>query len=320
MPDSQHDYIVLVDAFAQIYRGFYAVRNLTNSHGEPTNAVFAMAKFLFRLHHEYASARGAFAFDCGKPAFRLELAPEYKANRPPMPEDLSKQLPTINELITAFGWPSFSMTGYEADDLLAAMAADFADTQVRIVTGDKDIHQIVSDRVKMLAPDPKGGLQERGPAEVYEKFGIGPSAIIDYLSLIGDSSDNIPGLVGVGPKTAVEMLNQYGSVTAMINNPEQIVNPKWREKVIAGTEILRKNLQLIRLKAETETHPWKESEALCRRTPDWDKLREIFTRLELRSLIKELDTCVSAVPAPAQTPAATAQPATSEAIQPDLFG
>jgi len=303
--------IILVDAFAQIYRGFYAVRNLSNSRGEPTNAVFAMAKFLLKLQREYPSDRGAFAFDCGKPAFRLELAPDYKANRPPMPEALQQQLPLLHELIAAFGWNEFSMTGFEADDLLAAMAADFPDAPVRVVSGDKDLHQIVTERVRMLAPDPKGGLQERGPAEVFEKFGVGPTAMIDYLALIGDSSDNIPGLAGVGPKTAVEMLQQCGSVAAMTAHPEQIANPKWREKVTAGREILEKNLQLIRLKTATDAHPWKEVDALKRRAPDGAKLRELCTRLELRSVVKELDELAIVLPP---------DPSPSAPVQPDLFG
>lgn len=281
--------IILVDAFAQIYRGFYAVRNLTNSQGQPTNAVFALAKFLLKMQREYHPLRGAFVFDCGKPAFRMELAPDYKANRPPMPEELKSQLPYINRLIDAFGWPSFSMEGFEADDLLAAMAVDFTDVPVRIVSGDKDIHQVISDRVRMLTPDPKGGLLERGPDEVLEKFGVTPAQVIDYLALIGDNSDNIPGVPGIGPKTAADLLNKYASIDAMLASPSQIANPKQREKIIACEDILRRNQKLIRLKTETPSHPWCESGRIARREPNWTELLAITRELELRSITKELE-------------------------------
>lgn len=320
--------IILVDAFAQIYRGFYAVRNLTNSQGQPTNAVFALAKFLLKMQREYHPLRGAFVFDCGKPAFRLELAPDYKANRQPMPEELKSQLPYINRLIGAFGWPSFSMEGFEADDLLAAMAVDFTDAPVRIVSGDKDIHQVISDRVRMLTPDPKGGLLERGPTEVIEKFGVTPAQVIDYLALIGDNSDNIPGVPGIGPKTAADLLNKHTGIDAMLAAPSLIANPKQREKIVACEDILRRNQKLIRLKTETPSHPWCEADRIKRREPDWTELLSITKELELRSLTRELEELSGGTVGETSdvtdlfTSAPAAPPPRREVQteQPDLFG
>ena len=205
--------LLLIDSYSQIYRGYYAIRALTTAQGIPSNAVFAMTKLLMKLKEEYEGYEGAFVFDKGRPAQRMALAPAYKANRPPMPDDLRSQLEIIRDMIHAFGWNIIEWDGAEADDLIAAAAANFTDRKVLIVSSDKDISQVIDERVEMLVPDHDGkGFTRRGIEETIAKFGVNPSAIVDYLALIGDSSDNIPGVEGVGPKTAAALLNQLADL------------------------------------------------------------------------------------------------------------
>jgi 5'-3' exonuclease len=306
--------MILIDAFAQIYRGYYAIRYLTDSEGRPVNAIFAMAKFLLRMHHEYPSANGAVVIDRGKPQFRLEIQPEYKANRPPMPDDLRSQLDIIEELIEAFGWHVVGLEGYEADDLIAAIAVDCQDDSIRFVTADKDLCQIITNRVKMLAPNHKGGgLMLRGPDEVVEKFGIPPEKIIDYLALIGDSSDNIPGVQGVGPKTAVKLLLEAESIEKMLAQPELISNVKLRDKIVANTEILRRNIDLVTLRTDLPDAPWQSKpECLKRSAPDWEKIRLLCEEYNLNSIKRDIDAL-------SDTPATAPVEPGNESNQPDMF-
>ena len=239
--------ILLVDSYAQIYRGFHAVRYLSTPDGVPTNAVFAMTKFLLKLHKEHPSRNGAFVFDKGKPAFRMELAPGYKANRPPMPDELKVQIPVIRELVRAFGWSLIEHEGYEADDLIASLAKAFPQNQVFIFSGDKDISQIIDSRVSMLVPNPAGDVARRGIEEVKKKFGIAPGQIADYLALVGDTADNIPGVPGVGPKTAAALLNQFGSAENMFAHLDEVKRDTLRKKLEDSGDRFAINLKLVRL-------------------------------------------------------------------------
>ena len=151
--------MILIDAYSQIFRGYYAVSGLTSSRGEPTNAVFAIAKLLLKMHREYPGSSGAAVFDCGKVAYRMELNPAYKANRKPTPPELLAQLPAIRELFAAFGWPLLEKEQYEADDLIAALAVANTAHPVKIVSSDKDLSQIICDRITQLVPDRKSGFQ-----------------------------------------------------------------------------------------------------------------------------------------------------------------
>ena len=228
--------LLLVDAFSQVFRGYFAVRALSTASGVPTNAVFAMTKLLLKLQQEYGDCDGAFVFDKGKCAARLELAPAYKANRPPMPEDLRAQMEPIRNMIRAFGWPIVESEGFEADDLIGAAAAADTEREVLILSSDKDLSQLINERVKMLVPDRDGkGLLVRDIEATKEKFGVPPEGIVDYLSLIGDSSDNIPGVEGVGPKTAASLISQFGSIEAMLAAPEKIAKENLRAKIMAAS-------------------------------------------------------------------------------------
>ena len=318
--------ILLIDAYSQIFRCFYAIRALSNSKGQATNAIFAFTKLMLKIHSDYPTAYGAFIMDCGKPAFRLELAPDYKANRPPMPDELREQIPVLEELARAFGWPMIVQEGYEADDLLAAIAAEFDDKTVKFISADKDLAQIISERVEMLCPAFKGGgFTLRGRQEAIEKFNVTPEQMVDYLALIGDSSDNIPGLQGVGPKTAAKLINDHGSIANMMANPEEIANPKIREKVQNNAELLEKNIKLITLKTDVPDKPWGGLDTLSRKEPDWEKIRTICEEMELRSILKELPDENGSNDLFAQTPAPPRAAKKKEdnkpqKFAPDLFG
>lgn len=286
MPETD---ILLIDAYSQIFRCFYAIRALSNSKGQATNAIFGFTRLMLKIHKDYPTHYGAFVMDCGRPAFRLELAPDYKANRPPMPDELREQMPVLKEVAEAFGWPMIVKEGYEADDLLAAIVAEFTDKTIKFISSDKDLAQIIDERVEMLVPAFKGGgFTLRGRQEAIEKFDVTPEQMRDYLALIGDASDNIPGLQGVGPKTAAKLINAHGSIANMLANPEEISNPKIRQKIVDNVELLKKNIKLISLKIDVPDKPWGALDSLTRKTPDWDKIRSICEAMELRSILGEL--------------------------------
>ena len=285
-----NDTITLIDAYSQIYRGFYALPLLTNSKGQFTNAVLATAKFLISLERDYPSPYGAVVFDKGRPAHRMILAPEYKAKRPPMPQELQSQLPSIRQWIEAAGWNIIERDGTEADDIIAAIAVNFKENPVRIISADKDIAQVIDDRVKMLIPDRKlGGFLLQGRDEVIARFAVLPSQIVDYLSLIGDSSDNIPGVDGVGPKTAAKLMSQFGSLDEMLKRVSEIENEKLREKITGSAEIIRRNQKIIMLDLAISDVGWSDINNYLKRKPDCEKLKSIAADLEMKSIISELD-------------------------------
>jgi DNA polymerase-1 len=285
-----NDTITLIDAYSQIYRGFYALPLLTNSKGQFTNAVLATAKFLLSLEKDYPSPYGAVVFDKGRPAHRMLLAPEYKAKRPPMPQELQSQLPYIRQWIEAAGWNIIERDGTEADDIIAAIAVNFKENPVRIISADKDIAQVIDDRVKMLIPDRKlGGFLLQGRDEVIARFAVQPSQIVDYLSLIGDSSDNIPGVDGVGPKTAAKLISQFGSLDEMLKRESEIENDKLRAKITGSEEILRRNQKLITLDLTAYDEESSGIKSFSKKKPDCEKLKSIAADLEMKSIITELD-------------------------------
>ena len=281
--------LVLIDAYSQIFRSFFAIRRLTTSKGEPVNALFVFTRLLLDLAKKYPSDRGAMLFDCGKVEFRLKVNPEYKANRPPMPEELKIQMPWIKEMAEAFGWPLLSCPDYEADDLAGAFARAEKSGDVRIVSADKDLSQLVDDRIKLVSPGHgnTGAFVERGVAEVREKFGVTPELIPDYLALVGDSSDNIPGVPGIGPKGAAELLNSCGAIETWLDAPEKITIEKYRKKLDGQSEFLRKNLQLVRLRCELPP-TLAAPENLARREPDYAKIAGLCRRFEFNKILREL--------------------------------
>lgn len=331
MKNSEAAPLILIDAYSQIFRSFYAIRMLTNARGEPVNAALVFTKLLLKLEKEYPSGFGAMLFDCGKVAFRSEILPGYKANRPPMPDDLRSQMPLIKRIAEAFGWQLFQHENWEADDLIGGMAEKFTSSPVRIVSSDKDLSQLIDDRVKMLVPG-SNTFELRGKDEVVQKFGVVPELMVDYLSLLGDSSDNIPGVPGIGPKSAAELLNTCGAADNWISEPEKISGSKYAKKILPHLDTLAKNRQLIKLKTalppELENMPLPE-----KKTPDWSAITAICRDNQFNSILKVLpetpdtdeslpeDDLFSFAARPESVPEKNcgAEKASSTAEQPELF-
>lgn len=313
--------VLLIDSFAQIFRCYYAVRALSNKAGEPTNAIFGMMRFLLQLEEKYPGAKGAFVFDKGRPPHRMKLAPAYKANRPPTPEDLLAQLPAIRELISAFGWRIIEAQDCEADDLIASLAVCFSDVPIKIISADKDLAQIVDDRIEMLVPDHTGkGFNRRGAAEVLEKFGVPPSRIVDYLALIGDSADNIPGIAGVGPKTAAALLQKFGSIENMLAHSDEIERESLRQKICEGKDLLATNVALVKLVTDPpEGNAWSPESLDRTGSPDAAHIRRIAEAKELRSMFKDIDALDAGMPLRKETPAVSLDAEKTEMEQLSLF-
>ncbi|KXU36053.1 5'-3' exonuclease [Cephaloticoccus capnophilus] len=245
---------LLIDGFNLAFRAFYGMPELTrSSDGFPTGALHGWVKALWRLIDEQRPAGGALVFfDLGGSQERLALHPEYKAQRRETPEALTQQLPFIRELTRAMGLGGIEREGVESDDLLAAQAVALAgggDT-VRIVSADKDFAQVVGGGVTLLLPpptaNPRIGWRHLDAVGVTEKFGVGPGQIADFLALVGDTSDNIPGLAGVGPKTAAKWLQAHGSLEGVLANAAEIKPERFRQELASAAERLRLNRQLTR--------------------------------------------------------------------------
>ena len=306
MTDSR---LVLVDAYSQIFRAFYAIQSLTNSRGEPINALHGFIKIMLKLEREYPSELGAVVFDCGKVNFRMELNPEYKANRKPTPEELKIQVPFIREFLECRGWPILEEPEYEADDLIAALAVN-SEYEVFFLSTDKDLSQIVNHRITQLVPDVKSSFTERTCEKVNEKFGVSPELVIDYLALLGDTADNIPGVPGVGCKTASKWLQTYGPLLPVIEDPLKIDDVKVRTKIVENSELIRKNIALITLRSDLPEKYKNISECCMKKAPDAALLDAFCAKYGLNAIRKELA---------AENPLPLIEKK-AEMVQDDLFG
>ncbi len=284
------DRIVLVDGYAQLYRAFHGIPGLAGPQGQPTNALYGLARLLLKLDEELPHIFGTVVFDRGRPARRMELLPTYKATRPPMPDTLRAQLPSIREWLAAAGWPVVEDDGREADDLIAAIAQERGTRETAILSHDKDLAQLATadGAVYLLKNCTQGGLEVMGYGAVVDKFGVPPNRLRDYLAMLGDSSDNIPGVPGVGAKTAAALLAQFGSAEHLLDHVEDVANPRIRESLRGSAEILRRNLQLVELDLRPPS-AWTGLEQIRRRAPDWAKLRELALAAGFKSLLATLD-------------------------------
>ena len=280
--------IVLIDAYAQIYRSFYAVRGLTNARGEMVNALYGIGRLLLNLERSLPSSYGAVVFDQGKPARRVELCPEYKAQRPPMPDDLRGQLPAIREWLLAFGWPILEQEGAEADDIIAAVTGVRAGLPVAILTHDKDIAQLVSSEVVLLQSVKGDAWESVGPAEVEAKFGVPVASLGDYLSLLGDSSDNIRGVDGIGPKTAAKLLQDYGSIDGILAHLHDIGSERLRATLQGAGDVLMRNRELVRLD-EALPDGWTGLDGIRRRPPDWARIKTLAEAEGFKSMLSTIN-------------------------------
>jgi DNA polymerase-1 len=289
--------LLLVDGSYYLFRAYYATQRqgLTNSRGEPTGAIFGMINMLNRTAEEVRADYFAVVFDAKGKSFRHELYPEYKANRPPAPEDLVSQIEPIHEIIRAQGVPLLIIDGVEADDVIAtlALAADARGMHTVISSGDKDLAQIVSGSIHML--NTMDGVR-LDPGGVQEKYGVPPALIIDYLTLVGDSSDNVPGVAQVGPKTAAKWLAEYGSLDGVIEHAAALPG-KAGENLRASLEQLPLSRQLVTLKTDVRLPVTPEQ--LVARAADRETLADCYRRWEFRNLLEKLQSAGAAAPAPA---------------------
>ena len=243
--------VLLYDAYALIYRAFFAIRVLTGPDGAPVNAIFGLTKMLKKMVVDHQPSHHAAVFDLGAPQKRLTVLPTYKAQRPPTPPDLEKQLPAIREVLQGLRIPIVEIEGDEADDIIATLAVQAAQTgrNVLIASSDKDFMQLVGPRIRLLRPDGKESAII-DPDGVKARFGVTPGQMVDLLSLLGDSVDNIPGAPGVGEKTAAQLLQTYGTLDNLLARVSEIVKPKLHDSLVASAERLRMNQQLIALQTD----------------------------------------------------------------------
>lgn len=276
--------LILVDGSHYLYRAFYAMPNLQTSTGQPTGAIRGMVNMLLNLMHEYTQAPIAVIFDTAKPTFRHTMFKEYKATRPPMQEEMVQQIDLTYEAIRKLGLSVLMLDGFEADDIIGTLARRAEDDgqQVLIISSDKDLAQLVNDNVVLLDSMFNRSLDRKG---VIEKFEVNPEQIIDFLTLTGDTSDNIPGVDKVGPKTAAKWLGEYSSLDNILEHKDQIKG-KIGENLRAAIAHLDLSRELVTIKCDVELGI--ELDDLARKPLDADALTEMFEELEFRTLVRRL--------------------------------
>ncbi|MDL4004874.1 DNA polymerase I [Proteus mirabilis] len=282
---------ILVDGSSYLYRAYHAFPPLTNSKGEPTGAMYGVLNMLRSLIIQYKPSHVAVVFDAKGKTFRDELYEEYKSNRPPMPDDLREQIEPLHEMVQAMGLPLLSITGVEADDVIGTLALKAASDgrNVLISTGDKDMAQLVTPNITLINTMTNVIL---GPDEVKEKYGVPPELIIDFLALMGDSSDNIPGVPGVGEKTALGLLQGLGSLEDIYQQLDKIATLSFRgaktlgAKMVEHEKVAKLSYQLATIKTDVALD--KTFDDLVVNEPNLDKLLEMFTRYEFKRWISDL--------------------------------
>jgi DNA polymerase-1 len=286
MEQVQSDRLLIIDGHAYAYRAFHAIRRLEGPGGRPTNAIFGFIKMLERMRVAHGPSHLVVIWDGGLAAERMAELPEYKAQRPPMPDSLETQIKEIEEYLGAAHICTLCEDGIEADDWIATVALEFsALLPVLIASSDKDFMQLVSARIGLINPNDKTD-RIWAADEVMAKAGVSPKQIVDWLSLIGDAVDNIPGVPGVGPKTAADLLQQFGSLEAILAGLEEIKSLRLRAAVSASADILMRNRRLIELRRVNRPVPLDEMRL---REPQVERLRELYERWGFKGLRAALE-------------------------------
>ncbi|MBI5212331.1 MAG: hypothetical protein HY957_03035 [Nitrospirae bacterium] len=275
--------LYLIDGNSYFYRAFHAIRGLTNSKGFPTNAIYGFTNMIMKIIREKKPDAVAIAFDSPQPTERHRIYEEYKAQRPETPNDLILQIPYIKEIINAFNISSFEMPGYEADDIIGTIAKKAASQGVTvfILSGDKDMMQIVDGGIKIYDPMKDIIIDEK---YVIERFGVPPERLPEIMAITGDTVDNIPGVKGIGEKTAKELLSKAGSLDELMDHPEKTTSERLRKMIADNIE----NIKLSKILATIDTNiPIDISlQDMIIKEPDWPALLPLFTEFEFKSLIK----------------------------------
>ncbi|MBW2699200.1 MAG: DNA polymerase I [Deltaproteobacteria bacterium] len=283
----------LIDGSGYIYRAFFGIAQLSNSSGTPTNAVFGVTRMLLKLLDEEQPENLVVVFDAPGPTFRHEIYPEYKANRPPTPEELVPQRPLVRRAVEALNLPQVELVGFEADDLIGTLTdrAREAGQEVVIVSGDKDMMQLVGPGVVLL--DPMKGKRYDADG-VFEKMGVKPEQVVDLLALMGDSSDNIPGIHGVGPKTAAKLLVEHGDLESVLAAADGMKKSKLKERLIEQADSARLSRKLAAIKRDVDMALSLDDLRLS--PPDEEKLDAFFVEMEFSALrrsqvaVRSIDT------------------------------
>jgi len=286
--------LLLVDGHAYSYRAFYAIRSLTSPTGRATNAIYGFIRMFEKMRAALNPSHLAVVWDGGLAAERVALLPEYKAQRPEMPEDLRPQFDEIVAYLRAARVVSVMQDGHEADDGIATLArsAEAAGWRVVIASADKDFMQLVSAQVQLLNPNDKSETLW-GAEQVRAKSGVEPTQIVDWLSLLGDAVDNIPGVDGVGPKTAAELLKQFGTIDALYGRLAEVRSDRLRENLTKAAAAVRRNQEMVRLHEDTPVGVTLSELAVA--GADTDGLRRLLEDWGFRSMVKELDRARGAV-------------------------
>lgn len=280
--------LLLVDAANLLYRAFFAIQGLSTQAGRPTNAVFGFIRTLKQLERLWRPSHWVVVFDGGVPRERLELQPSYKANRPPMPDALREQFAPVEEYLERAGIPKVRAEEFEADDVIASLIARLEGEveEILVVTSDKDIFQLVSDRVAVVLPSKADA--KMGPQEVLEKTGVPPSRIVEFLALTGDEVDNVPGVPGIGPKTAAKLLAGPSPLADFLSDPARAGSDKTRRMFEEHKDLIRRNLETVRLRRDVQGLPGLSEMTV--RPPSPSRLLPLLEELEFHSMAEELRT------------------------------
>jgi DNA polymerase I len=278
--------LVLVDGTAVLYRAFFAIRSLSTASGKPTNAVFGFIRMLKQIQKAWMPTHWAVVFDGGLPAARVAILSEYKAQRPPMPDALRGQLPAAEEYLSLSGVAWARPEGQEADDVLASVALWAAPDSERVLvaTSDKDLFQVVSERVGII-PVVAGKDRIMGVEEVKEKTGVAPEQVVAWLALTGDTSDNIEGVPGVGTKTAARLLGQFGTIDGLFDRLSELPDERLRKSLAAHRDRVMRNRELVTLDRRLGC-PFTWDQMQCRK-PDPARLVPFLQSMEFHSMVRE---------------------------------
>ena len=285
--------LLLVDGPYYVYRSFFAIRNLTNSRGEPVNAIYGFVKTLRKMLRDVKPDLAAVLWDMGLPKRRTDLQPEYKATRAETPDDMKPQFPIIRDIVPLMGIASIGVPDTEADDLMAsyATAAQARGDEVVLATNDKDLYQLVNPKCLVYSTnkpdlaDPADGFALLGEDKVREKWGVPPLRIGDVLAIIGDTVDNIPGIDGLGPKTAATLINEHGSLDALLANLDAVKSERTRTKLRDGVQRVRDNREMVRLDDDL---PLPTPLAELQITPRWPELIAELEKCDFKGLLAEV--------------------------------